>query len=264
MAAPASEIGLRLREIREKQGVTQAAASREMGWAHSVWNQLERGSRVPSTKQLMKIQERWKIDPTWVLTGAGQNQQVEAIPIGTDDYFRLSRQVTALLEQQAQMRKLTAIENRLIDAWRQLEPDRQAALARAFGLLPREVREGGPRYLNEPDAGVTAQRIHGLLQRLHSVPLAEAQRVLDAAEWMLDAQNEARGSEPPVLNEAAAQAGPLVAGNAGERELLERFRAAVPEAQAAALLSLAQLRRPEATAPAAEVRTGTDPAKPET
>lgn len=190
MASSHSTIGRRLREIREGRGLTQAAASDAMGWARSVWNQLERETRRPSTKQLMRIRELWAVDPSWVLTGEGQNLQSGDVAPGTDDYVRLSRQVTALLEKQERMRELSEMEARLIDVWRALDPERQRALALKFGLAPLEMREAVPRLLNEPSAYSITQRVEGFIARFTALSAAEQQEFLDACEWMLAAQRE--------------------------------------------------------------------------
>lgn len=65
-----SEIGERLKLIRDESRLSQREFSRHIGIAFRTWQTIEAGRNVPSGETLLKI-AALGFDPGWILTGKG-------------------------------------------------------------------------------------------------------------------------------------------------------------------------------------------------
>jgi len=66
-----TDVGGRIRSIREKLGLTQPVFAKSLGVGHSWLSELENGKYKPSDVWLVAIEYRYNINPQWILTGEG-------------------------------------------------------------------------------------------------------------------------------------------------------------------------------------------------
>ena len=65
-------IAVRLREVREKAGLTPSEVARRTGMAIGNYYQLERGSGNPTVATVIRIAEGLEVDPGDLLRGLGR------------------------------------------------------------------------------------------------------------------------------------------------------------------------------------------------
>lgn len=79
------KIGMRLKKVREAYNLTSAVFSKTLGINQSNLSRIENGQTPPSAKAIIAAYEKFQIDPLWLLTGKGQNSEIEnptALKIG--------------------------------------------------------------------------------------------------------------------------------------------------------------------------------------
>ena len=64
-------IGGRLKTLRTQQGWTQGVMATKLGLSRQTINGVETGKIDPTYKHLVKIIQKTKIDPGWLIMGAG-------------------------------------------------------------------------------------------------------------------------------------------------------------------------------------------------
>ena len=74
-----SSIGLRLKEIRQQQGITQKEVAEIIGVSVSYVKNTERGSK-PSIEYLFSFSDEYSVSIDWLLKGVQVAQKIEVIP----------------------------------------------------------------------------------------------------------------------------------------------------------------------------------------
>lgn len=88
------EIGLRLREIRDEQGMTQVELAVAMGIHQTSLSQMERGIRGVGIRQLLKICRALRVSPDRLLGSAPK--ETPGVPRRNTRLLRRLRQVERL------------------------------------------------------------------------------------------------------------------------------------------------------------------------
>jgi len=66
------EIGKRLRQIRERIGITQAELGEKLGIQFQHVSKYERGETVPTWENLIKLIDLYDVNINWLLAGKGR------------------------------------------------------------------------------------------------------------------------------------------------------------------------------------------------
>jgi tetratricopeptide (TPR) repeat protein len=171
------KLGLRLRQAREKAGVSQRQLAFE-GCTNAYISRLESGHRIPSLQLIHEFARRLNVSPQWLATG------IEEID---DTAAALDAEVALRLGELDEAREL--YRKRLAD-----EPNDKVALAglgeiafregkvtRAIALLEQAVAEQETRLLDDPSSVETLARAYVEAGELDSA-IALLGRALDQAE----------------------------------------------------------------------------------
>lgn len=103
------DIGKRIKQVREDAGLNQRDFAARMGSSSGRVSEIESGKNVPGGDLLLRLNQEFGTDLTWVLTG---KQDGTVIPLGT---------------------VLTAEEQVLVDGYRSLDaPTRKRMMAFLF------------------------------------------------------------------------------------------------------------------------------------
>ncbi|MBN1155137.1 helix-turn-helix transcriptional regulator [candidate division KSB1 bacterium] len=65
------EIGRRLREVREQNGLSQTDFGKRLGIKYQHVSKYERGESVPTWENLIKLIEQFDVNINWLLKGTG-------------------------------------------------------------------------------------------------------------------------------------------------------------------------------------------------
>ena len=68
-------LGIRIKEARNKAGLTQEVLAKMLGIAYPTLNKYEKGHRIPDAELLSRIAKELKCDPAWLLTGEGERER---------------------------------------------------------------------------------------------------------------------------------------------------------------------------------------------
>lgn len=72
-----SAVGVRLKRVRERHGLSQEAMAASLGVSLRGWQNYERGQRAASDVLIRALWSTYGIDPVWLLTGEGKMQRRE-------------------------------------------------------------------------------------------------------------------------------------------------------------------------------------------
>ena len=67
-----SDVHIRLKEIRKHLKLSIRDFSKEIYFSHSLYGQVEFGTREPSDRIIQLISSRFNVSREWILTGQGQ------------------------------------------------------------------------------------------------------------------------------------------------------------------------------------------------
>jgi transcriptional regulator with XRE-family HTH domain len=70
--ALSSKISARIKEVREKLGLSQTEAAKKIGVHVQTLSKYERGEQSPSSDTIVAFMENLDINPEWLLTGEGR------------------------------------------------------------------------------------------------------------------------------------------------------------------------------------------------
>jgi transcriptional regulator with XRE-family HTH domain len=73
--AKATEINKRVKQVRERVGLTQKDFAAQIGVSRSFLSEIEAGKVKPSVESLIGIVTRFQIDPHWLLIGAAGERE---------------------------------------------------------------------------------------------------------------------------------------------------------------------------------------------
>lgn len=77
--AKATEINKRIKQVRERIGLTQKEFAAQIGVSRSFLSEIEAGKVKPSVETLIGIVTRFQIDPYWLLIGADGEGPVDLV-----------------------------------------------------------------------------------------------------------------------------------------------------------------------------------------
>lgn len=72
-----TKLGNRIKEARNKTGLTQEALAKRLGIAYPTMNKYEKGHRIPDAELLSRMTTELNCDPGWLLTGEGPKYREE-------------------------------------------------------------------------------------------------------------------------------------------------------------------------------------------
>lgn len=84
IAQNGDDIGVRIRDVRQKAGLTQQELADRMGTSLNTVNRLEKSRRTPSASFIAQLGELLGCDTEWLLTGeerSGRKRTREQIPV---------------------------------------------------------------------------------------------------------------------------------------------------------------------------------------
>ena len=67
-----SDIHTRLKEIRKQFNLSIREFSKEIYFSHSVYGQVEYGTREPNDRIIQLISSRFNVNKKWIMTGEGE------------------------------------------------------------------------------------------------------------------------------------------------------------------------------------------------
>lgn len=77
--AKATEINKRVKQVRERVGLTQKEFAAQIGVSRSFLSEIEAGKVKPSVETLIGVVTRFQIDPHWLLIGAAGERPVDLV-----------------------------------------------------------------------------------------------------------------------------------------------------------------------------------------
>lgn len=77
--AKATEINRRIKQVRERAGLTQKSFAEEIGVSRSFLSEIEAGKVKPSVETLIGIVSHFHIDPLWLLIGASRDKPADSV-----------------------------------------------------------------------------------------------------------------------------------------------------------------------------------------
>lgn len=77
--AKATEINKRVKQVRERVGLTQKEFAAQIGVSRSFLSEIEAGKVKPSVETLIGIVTRFQIDPHWLLIGAAGERPADFV-----------------------------------------------------------------------------------------------------------------------------------------------------------------------------------------
>ena len=87
-------IGKRIRHIRQEKDLMQKEVATALGVSHSTLSRIENGELLPTTTQLMKLQEKYGVSVDWILFGKGPILPLTAPAQLTDELTMLFEEMT--------------------------------------------------------------------------------------------------------------------------------------------------------------------------
>ncbi len=93
-----AELGLRIKNIRKKRGITQEALAQEVGIAHQTLNKYEKGHRSPDSETLNQMAKALQCDPGWLLSGEGSPERAGAEERVTPDLELMADSIREIAE----------------------------------------------------------------------------------------------------------------------------------------------------------------------
>ena len=79
------EIGIRLKQLRRTQDLTQAEAAQLIGVSQQAWQSAESGRSLLATKRLEIVAKEFNTDINWIVTGKGNDKKETQILIDTEN-----------------------------------------------------------------------------------------------------------------------------------------------------------------------------------
>lgn len=91
--AKATEINKRVKQVREREGLTQKDFAAQIGVSRSFLSEIEAGKVKPSIETLIGIVTHYQIDPSWLLVGAAGERPADFVASeASSGYPSVSRQ----------------------------------------------------------------------------------------------------------------------------------------------------------------------------
>ncbi len=72
-------VGLRIKQIRKEEGLTQKEFADTIGYSHRQVYSVEANRVTPSNEYIRKIASTFNINYNWLMTGSGEKEVVEAV-----------------------------------------------------------------------------------------------------------------------------------------------------------------------------------------
>lgn len=91
-------LGSRLKEAREKKGLTQLDAARKVGISNGTLSGYERNYRDPDTDVLKKLSELYEVSPSWLIAGKDKITNDQAKNVVLDIYTRLPQDKKRIID----------------------------------------------------------------------------------------------------------------------------------------------------------------------
>lgn len=93
-------VGKRIRELRSARKLTQEQVAKAIGIKQGSFTQLETGkSKGPATSTLFRLARFFDVDPEWLMTGKGSQQQISSLSEQESELILLFRSVSQEAQQ---------------------------------------------------------------------------------------------------------------------------------------------------------------------
>lgn len=85
------EIGDRVRDIRNRQGKTQAELAEALGTSQSAISQIEAGERNPTYDMIRRLADKLNVSPGYLMGGDVKGEDIEELSPEEEAHFRQLR-----------------------------------------------------------------------------------------------------------------------------------------------------------------------------
>ncbi len=78
-----NNLGSRIKEAREKSGLSQGELAKRLGIAYPTLSKYEQGHRIPDAELLNRMTKELNVDPGWFLSGEGKMRELEVYDLAS-------------------------------------------------------------------------------------------------------------------------------------------------------------------------------------